>query len=123
LEQAKAALSAAGFVYRHVVGVDLFLDGANAKPRDAAHLVLAGEKVRPEYVAPVPDVSESESFTAYRVLGLEALVRMKLTSYRDKDRTHLRDMIEVGVIDASWVRRFQPELALRLQELFDNPDG
>jgi hypothetical protein len=123
LEKAKAALGAAGFIYRHVAGIDLFLDGPDATPRDAVHLVLSGEKVRPQYVAPVPDVSESESFKAYRVLNLEALVRMKLTSFRDKDRTHLRDMIDVGLLDSSWPKRFQPELASRLQELLDNPDG
>ena len=39
------------------------------------------------------DVEESEKAEAFRVLRLEALVRMKLTSFRDKDRTHLRDML------------------------------
>jgi hypothetical protein len=55
------------------------------------------------------------------VLNLEALVRMKLTSFRLKDRVHVLDMIGVGLIDASWVTRFPPELAGRLQELIDNP--
>jgi hypothetical protein len=123
LDKAKVALGAVGFIYCHVAGVDLFLDGPDATPRDAVHLVMAGEKVRPQYVAAVPDVAESESFKAYRVLSLESLVRMKLTSYRRKDQVHLLDMIEVGLLDASWPKRFQPELASRLQELFDNPDG
>jgi hypothetical protein len=57
------------------------------------------------------------------VLGFEALVRMKLTSFRDKDRTHLRDMIEVGLLDRSWPARLPVELASRLQELLDNPEG
>jgi len=48
---------------------------------------------------------------------------MKLTSFRDKDRTHLRDMIEVGLIDATWVARFPPPLAERLQLLLDTPGG
>jgi hypothetical protein len=86
-------------------------------------LVFSGEKVREHYVAPVPDVAETESFKAFRVLNLESLVRMKLTSFRDKDRTHLRDMIGVGLIDQTWVTRYPPELASRLQELLDNPDG
>jgi hypothetical protein len=79
--------------------------------------------VRPEYVAAVPDVSESTSFKAYRVLGLEPLVRMKLTSYRRKDQVHLLDMLEIGLIDATWPARFPPELAARLQQLIDTPDG
>ena len=123
LEAAKQALAAAGFLYRHSAGVDMFLDGAEAKARDAVHVIFSGEKVRAEYLAPVPDVAEATSFQAYRVLTLEALVRMKLTSYRDKDRTHLRDMIDVGLLDHSWPAKYPPELATRLQHLFDTPDG
>jgi hypothetical protein len=48
---------------------------------------------------------------------------MKLTSYRYKDRTHLLDMLEVGLIDGSWPARYQPELASRLQHLIDTPEG
>jgi hypothetical protein len=39
LETAKNALATAGFVYRHVKGVDMFLDGPEAKARDAVHVV------------------------------------------------------------------------------------
>lgn len=49
LEPAKSALEAAGFVYRHFADVTMFLDGPDAKARDAVHVVFAGEKVRPEY--------------------------------------------------------------------------
>ena len=45
LERAKAALAAAGFVFRHVKSVDMFLDGPGAKARDAIHVVFAREKV------------------------------------------------------------------------------
>jgi hypothetical protein len=48
---------------------------------------------------------------------------MKLTSFRDEDRTHLRDLIEVGLVDATWPARFPPELAARLQQILDNPEG
>ena len=123
LEAAKAALASAGFIYRHAAGMDMFLDGADAKARDDVRVVFAGEKVRAEYTAPVPDVEETTSFTSFRVLKLEALVRMKLASFRDKDRTHLRDMIDVGLIDGSWPAKFPPDLAARLQELLDTPDG
>lgn len=123
LDRARTAMAAAGFVHRHASGIDMFLDGPGGKARDAVHVVFAGEKVRPEYAAAVPDVAESVSFRAYRVLGLEALVRMKLTSYRDKDKMHLRDMIGIGLIDASWPKRFPGELAARLQHLLDTPDG
>ncbi len=119
----KAALEGAGFVYRHSAGVDLFLDGPDAKARDAVHVVFAGEKVSPAEVLPNPDVSESEPAGPFRVLSLEALVRIKLTAFRDKDRTHLRDLLEVGLIDVTWCPRFPPELAARLQSLIDTPGG
>src|SRR5438132_3550579 len=80
LERAKTALAAAGFVYRHSAGIDCFLDGPKAKARDAVHIVFAGEKVRPQYQYPAPDVAESEPGDQFRVLTLEAPVRMKLTS-------------------------------------------
>jgi hypothetical protein len=123
LEAATAALTPAGFVRRHAASIDMFLDGPNAKARDAVHVVFAGEKVRAEYALPAPEVTESEKFEMFRVLSLEALVRMKLTSFRLKDRVHLQDMINVELIDASWTARFQAELAARLQALLDNPDG
>ena len=123
LDAATAVLAQAGFIRRRVAGIELFLDGPQAKARDALHVVLAREKVRPEYVLAAPDVSESEQAASYRVLSLEALVRMKLTSFRDKDRTHLRDLLDVSLIDATWCQRLPAELAARLQVLIDTPDG
>ncbi|HEV2694005.1 MAG TPA: hypothetical protein VG347_14010 [Verrucomicrobiae bacterium] len=123
LPAAKVALEAAGFVYRHAASIDMFLDGPDAKARDAVHIVFAAEKVRADYVAPVPDVSEAEDTETFRLLSLDALVRMKLTSFRDKDRVHLRDLMDVGLVDASWRERVPPVLKARLQELLDNPEG
>src|SRR5438445_9151959 len=54
LDAAATALAGAGFIRRHVAGIDLFLDGPQAKARDALHVVLAGEKVREEYTEPAP---------------------------------------------------------------------
>jgi hypothetical protein len=123
LDAAEQALAAVGFVRRHVAGIDMFLDGPDARPRDALHVVIAGEKIRAEYNTPAPDVSESVKPEHFRVLALETLVRMKLTSFRDKDKTHLRDFLEVGLIDSNWPTRFSPELAGRLQSLIDTPEG
>jgi hypothetical protein len=123
LDATIAALETAGFIYRHVASVDLFLDGPDARPRDAVHVFFAGEKVRTDYPLPAPDVIETEPAESFRVLRLGALVRMKLTSFRDKDRTHLRDMISVGLVDESWGTKLPLELAARLQSLLDTPDG
>ena len=123
LDRAGEALAKVGFIRCRVAGIEMFLDGPDAKARDAVHLIFSGEKVRPEYLAAVPDVAESVSFTSYRVLALEAVVRMKLTSYRRKDQVHLLDMLDVGLIDATWPARYPAELAARLQHLIDTPDG
>lgn len=48
---------------------------------------------------------------------------MKLTSYRFKDRVHLLDMIEVGLMDGSRPTRYTEELGKRLQQLLDAPDA
>ena len=115
LPAAIAAMSQAGFVYRHAASLDMFLDGPEARARDAVHVVFAGEKVRPEDPQPVPDVSESEQTPSFRLVTLEALVRMKLTSFRLKDQVHLQDLLEMGLIDSSWCSHFPPELAERLR--------
>lgn len=123
LEAAKSALTAAGFVYGQVLDVDLFLDGPQGRPSDGVHLVFAGEKVQAEYSTAAPDVSESEPAVLFQVVTLDALVEMKLNSFRLKDRVHLLDLIGVGLVDATWLGRFPPELGARLKELLDNPDG
>jgi hypothetical protein len=123
LDAVKSTLEKVGFHYRHRAGVDLFLDGPEAKARDAVHVVFAGEKVRAHEALPNPDVTESELADRFRVLSLPALVRIKLTAFRDKDRTHLRDLLDVGLIDASWSVQLPPELAARLQSLIDTPEG
>lgn len=123
LPAARTALEGAGFVFRHVAGLDLFLDGPHARARDAVHIVFAAEKVRPEYAEPAPDVSESEDAETFRLLSLDALVRMKLTAFRDKDRVHVRDLIGVGLVDRSWADRVPHPLRARLRELLDSPDG
>jgi hypothetical protein len=115
LGAAKEALVRAGFVYRHTAGVDVFLDGPDAKAREAVYVVFANEKVRPHESLPNPDVTESEPAERFHVLSLAALVRIKLTAFRDKDRVHLRDLIETGLVDSSWTGRVPPELAARLQ--------
>ena len=116
------AMEPAGFVYRHTGAMHLMLDGENGKARDAVHLTFANEKVRPDEPVANPDVGLSEKTENFRVLSLEPLVQIKLTAYRDKDRMHLRDLLDVGLIDQSWVPRFPAELAARLQHLIDHPE-
>ena len=121
--RAVEAMERAGFIYRHVKSIDMFLDGPWSKARDAVHVLFANEKVRPEDPVPTPDVAEAVDIQKHRILQLEALVRMKLTAFRDKDRMHLRDMLDVELIDESWIARLPIELAPRLQTILDDPNG
>jgi hypothetical protein len=129
LEAAKLALSAVGFIHRRVAslgqpaGMDIFLDGPEASVRDAIHVVPAGEIIHPNNALPSPDVSESEDVDGFQLVALDALVRMKLTSFRDKDRTHLRDLIELGLVNETWLERVPPVIRPRLEELLRNPEG
>ena len=123
LDAAAEALASVGFLRRHAAGVEMFLDGPGARARDAVHVIFAGEKVRPEYAEPAPEVADAERSGPYAVISLHALVRMKLTSFRDKDRVHLRDLMGVGLVDASWLAKLPAPLSARLKELLDNPEG
>jgi len=123
LPAAIAALEKEGFVYRRAARVSMFLDGPDAKARDAVHVVFAGEKVQDDYPEPVPDIDDYELMEAARTLPFEALVRMKLTSFRRKDQVHIQDMISVGLIDESWLERLPDKLRGRLQELLADPEG
>ena len=101
----------------------MFLDGPDGRPRDAVHLLFAGEKIDPRYAEAAPDLSSGEQGEAYRLVGLEPLLRMKLTSFRRKDQVHLQDLINVGLIDVTWPAKYSSELAARLRELLDDPNG
>lgn len=123
-DQATVALEAAGFKLETVMDVTMFLDGPDGKPSQAVHIIWADQKVKEAYVSSAPTPDPSREISGKRVIDLVELVRMKLTSNRDKDRVHIRDLIGVGLIDVDWPSMFaQPLLAERLQALLDDPDG
>ena len=123
LERAIEVLGTVGFIFRRAAGISMFLDGPDAKARDAVHVLFSGQKVREEYPAAVPEIDQYEMMADARTLPLERFVGMKLTSFRRKDQVHLLDMISIGLIDRSWLDRYKPELQRRLQELLDDPNG
>lgn len=118
LARARAAALSVGFEYFEVMGVGMFLEANDPNPRKAVHLVWAGEKVRPEYILPSPDIQECEMLEPGKsVVALTGLVRMKLMSNRDQDRVHLRDLIDVGLVSRQMLEALPPELASRLDVL------
>ena len=129
-DRARAALEAVGFVHSFTFGIDIFVDGPEVfvdgpqgKAREAVHIIFAGERVKPGDAVPAPDLSATAAFEGYKIVEFDRLLVMKLTAFRDKDRTHLRDMIDVGLIDAATLDRLPPELRPRLEQLLNNPDG
>ena len=123
LPSAIPVLESAGFIYQKAVGITMFLDGPDAKARDAVHVVFAGKKVREDYSETVPAIDKFEWIEDARTLPFEQLIKMKLTSFRRKDQVHLLDMISIGLIDATWLERFPAQLSSRLLELLEDPDG
>ena len=130
MEAIVTVMAGGGFIHRSVsiLGgksrIEMFLDGPGAKARDGVHLIFSGEKVNPESLEPSPDVEEIDvTHSDFRLVDLDALITMKLTSHRDKDRVHLRDMMEIGMLDGSWLERVPVSLRDRLQALLDDPEG
>jgi hypothetical protein len=118
-----AALEQVGFVGDELLDVVMFRDGPEGKPSEAVHLLFSGEKTRPDHLLPAPEIETINNPANFAVIKLESLVSMKLMSNRDKDRTHIRDLVGVGLIDSSWLPKLPPELGVRLKQILDTPDG
>jgi hypothetical protein len=118
LPKARAAAASVALDYFEVVGVGMFLERSDPHPRKAVRLLWAGEKVRAEYPLASPSVDERELLEPGKyVVSLAGLVRMKLMSDRDQDRVHLRDLIDVGLIQRELLLTLPPDLGSRLDAL------
>jgi hypothetical protein len=107
-----------GLEYRHAAGVDMLVDAQAPTARSAVHLVFVREKVRADYLEPVPPFAAPVT-TAEGVLlaPVADLVRMKLTSYRLKDRVHVKDLDTVGLITPEIEADLSEPLRARLAEV------
>jgi hypothetical protein len=118
LPRARAAAAAVALDYFEVAGVGMFLERTDPNPRKAVHLLWSGEKVRPESGVASPTVDERVQLQPGKyVVALAGLTRMKLLANRDQDRVHLRDLIDVGLIERNMIPDLPPELAARLDAL------
>ena len=94
-----AAMSKAGFIHRHAAGIDMLLDGPEAKARDAVHLVLPRRRCVPSTYCLPPMLMRAKidllsplalwergRGEGFAFLSLESLVRMKLTSFRARTK-------------------------------------
>lgn len=96
-----------GWVYRHAAGVDMLVDAEQPTARSVVHLVFLQE----EASAPV---TTREGILLAPVADL---VRMKLTSYRLKDRVHIQDLDAVGLIGPEIEAQLPVILRGRLAEI------
>jgi len=119
LASATQSLEALGFTAHDLRRMVLFTDPEEPSKHSGIHLVWAGEKVRSNYDHAAPRLDEAiyDSEQHYWVMSLPALVRMKLTSNRDVDRTHIGDLIRVGAIDAQVRDSLPIDLLQRLDEI------
>jgi hypothetical protein len=107
-----------GFTHRHAAGVDMVVDARAPRARSVVHLVFVREKVRPEYVEAVPDFSPPTVTREGVLLAPVAdLLRMKLTSYRLRDRVHIQDLDAVGLITPEVEAQLSDVLRARLREV------
>ena len=109
LGRIREAVQPFGLIYRHVAGVDMLVDAENPKAKTAIHLLMAGEKVRPDSPAPTPELGTGEMIMGARIASIDHLLTMKLTSFRLKDKVHIQDLDGVGLIT--------PEIEAGLSEL------
>jgi hypothetical protein len=112
------AVEAFGFLYRHAAGVDMLVDANEPKARSAVHLVFIREKVRRDYLEPVPDFTKPTVTQEGILLAPVAdLVRMKLTSFRLKDKVHIIDLDSVGLITPELEQALPEALRDRLDQV------
>jgi len=117
LEKIAEAAARFGLEYRHVAGVDMLVEADKPSARRAVHMVFTGEKVRAEYTEAVPPLGQCNTIRGIRVTPLADLVRMKLTSFRSRDETQLKDLDEAGLIAAEIENELPAVLRERLRRM------
>ncbi len=118
LEQIARAAEKFGFRYRHVAGIDMLVDAEVPRATTAVHMVFVNQKVRPEYLEPVPDFSEpTQTEEGILLAPVADLVKMKLTSFRMKDQLHLKDLDSARLITPQIEASLSEALRARLAEV------
>ena len=117
LKRIEAAVLPYGLKYRHTAGLDMLVQSDAPSARRAVHLLFAGEKVKEEAPEPTPEIGESQTIRGLHVIAIEHLLRMKLTSFRLKDQTHIKDLQEAGLITPEVESDLPPFLRERLRQV------
>jgi hypothetical protein len=86
LDRIARAVEPFGMQYRQVDGEDMLVQAGAPSARRAVHL------------KPAPAIGHYRTLHGVRLVPLADLIRLKLTSFRSKDETHLKDLDEAGLI-------------------------
>jgi hypothetical protein len=117
LARIEGAVLPYGLRYRHSAGLDMLVQVEEPSARRAVHLIFAGERVKADSPEPTPRIGESKTIKGIHVIPLADLLRMKLTSFRLKDQTHIKDLQEAGLITPEVERDLPPLLRDRLSQV------
>lgn len=97
--RATVAMADAGFEPAEVQGIPMFLERERPSPRRGVHIIFAGERVRPGDPVAAPPLGRTErAADGFEVVSLRDLIVMKLSANRLKDRVHLQDLHELGML-------------------------
>jgi hypothetical protein len=117
LDRVIAAAESVGFRHRHVAGIDMLLDPVSPGARSAIHLVFAHERFRPGDFDAIPFSEPYMTSEGILLAPIEDLIRMKLTSFRLKDKVHIQDMDAVGLITSEIEESLPDWMRERLREV------
>ena len=96
------------FRFRHSAGIDMLLYGETSSACNAVQLLFAGER-------PLRPVRLGLHGREFWAIPIADLLAMKLGSYRDKDRVHVRGMDAAGLITPEVESALSGELQQRLR--------
>lgn len=119
-ERVKDVAQRHGFTFRHAAGLDMLLPQGETQARNAVHVIFSDEKVRPSQAVANPPIRPerlSIHGVEVEVIPIADLVQMKLSSNRDIDRVHVRDLDSVGLITPGVEEELLPVLRARLREI------
>jgi hypothetical protein len=117
LKRIEAAASPYGLEYRHTSGLDMLVQTDAPSVRRAVHLLFAGERVKADALEATPEMGAVTTIQGVHVIPLAGLLRMKLTSFRLKDQTHIKDLQEAGLITPEIESDLPPLLRERLWQV------
>jgi len=120
LQSVADVLAPLGFISDDVMGIPVFMEATDPLPSQGVHVIVANEKVRAHSRFPAPDVEDVvRSSSGHLVVGLRALVVMKLDAFRRTDQVHLEDMLRQGLITRELVHHLPGDFLDRLRHVRD----